>query len=259
MKKFKLLVLFFSIFTTLFVSCSTDETVDTQKSAALRIYLNEFKKVNGLTVKNTTASSNVCFEFVYPLTLSYNNGSTVTVANESQLYTVLDNETADLYVNGIAFPFQLIVQGNTTPITITNDDEFWDVINECGINSYDDFIVSGPCYEFVYPFSLLNNNNQTIRINSEQELFALFQSPNNNTYIVDFVYPFSVVYNNTTIQVDNEYEFAEINNDCNFSNCNCPSVINPVCVNMSGVIIEFPNACLAECAGFTSANFVNCN
>jgi hypothetical protein len=79
MKKFKLLVLIFSILTAILVSCSTDEIVETQKSDALRIYLNEYKKVNGLTGKNLTTNSNVCFEFVYPLTLSYNNGSTVTV------------------------------------------------------------------------------------------------------------------------------------------------------------------------------------
>lgn len=259
MKKFKILVLIFSVLTAILVSCSTDEIDETQKSDALRIYLNEYKKVNGLTGKNLTTNSNVCFEFVYPLTLSYNNGSTVTVQNESELYNLLDNETADLYINGIAFPFQLLVSGSTTPVTITNEVEFWEAINDCGINSYDDFIVSGPCYSFVYPFSMLTNTNQTIRVNNEQELFALFQSSNDNRYIVNFVYPFSVVYNNTTVQIDNEYEFAEINNDCTYSNCNCPEVINPVCVNISGVIIEFPNACLAECAGFSSANFVNCN
>ncbi len=251
-------MLFFSILTTVLVSCSKDETIDTQKSDALRIYINEFKIVNGLTDNNSTTNSTMCFEFVYPLTLSYNNGSKVTVQNESKLNDLLENETASLYINGVAFPFQLIITGSTTPVTIANEEELWEAINDCGINSYDDFIVSGPCYSFVYPFSLLTNTNQTIRINNQEELIALFQSATDNRYIVNFVYPFSVVYNNATVQIDNEYEFAEINNDCTYSNCNCPAEISPVCVNISGVIIEFPNACLAECAGFSSANFVNC-
>lgn len=51
MKKFKLLVLIFSILTAILVSCSTDEIVETQKSDALRIYLNEYKKSMDLLVK----------------------------------------------------------------------------------------------------------------------------------------------------------------------------------------------------------------
>ena len=60
-------------------------------------------------------------------------------------------------------------------------------------------------------------------------------------------------------QVNNEYEFTELNNNCTYSNCNCPDVIDPICVNVGGEIIEFPNACLAECAGYTTADFVACN
>jgi hypothetical protein len=33
----------------------------------------------------------MCFEFVYPLTFSYNDGTTVIVANESELIFILEN------------------------------------------------------------------------------------------------------------------------------------------------------------------------
>ena len=65
--------------------------------------------------------------------------------------------------------------------------------------------------------------------------------------------------NNTIIQINNEYKYSNLNNDCNYSNCNCPTDVNPVCVNVGGVIIQLSNACVAECAGYTTADFVKCN
>lgn len=259
MKKIKFLLLFCSILTTVLVSCSSsNETIETQQSSALRIFLNELKATNNISGKSTANDSNMCFEFVYPLTLSYNNGETVNVSNEADIINLLENETPELYINGIAFPFNLMVYGSTSPVIITDEAAFWDVIIACGMDTYDDYVISGPCYSIVYPLSFITNNNQTVTVNNEQELLALFQS-NNENYIVNFVYPVSVNYNNTTIQVNNEYEFEQLNNNCNNSNCNCPQDVNPVCVNVGGVIIEFTNACLAECAGYTTADFVNCN
>ncbi len=261
MKNIKFLLLFISILTTLFVSCSSgDDTVETQKSSALRIYLNEFKGVNNITGKNLATNATLCYEFVYPLTLAYNNGTTVTVSNETELISVLESETSELYINGIAFPFNLIAPGSTTAITISNESEFWSVINACDMDTYDDFITSGSCYSFVYPLSFIMSNNQTVTVNNDQDLINLVtQLGNDDNYIVNLVYPFSVNSNNTITQINNEYEYAQLNNDCNDSNCNCPTDVNPVCVNVGGVIIEFPNACVAECAGYTAADFVNCN
>jgi hypothetical protein len=261
MKNIKYLLLFIITLVSVFVSCSSsDETIETQKSNALRIYLNEFKGENNISGKNVAIDSDMCFEFVYPLTLAYNNGTTVTVSNETELIAVLENETSQLHINGIAFPFNLITPGSTTPITISNESEFWSVINACDMDTYDDYIALGSCYSFVYPFSFLMSNNQTVTLNNDQDLInLLMQLGNDNNYIVNLVYPFSVNNNNTIIQINNEYEFAQLNNDCNDSSCICPTVVNPVCVSISGVIIQFPNACVAECAGYTTADFVNCN
>jgi hypothetical protein len=261
MKNIKFLLLLTSILVSVFVSCSSgDETIETQKSSALRIYLNEFKQANNITGRSVATASDLCYEFVYPLTLSYNNGTTVSVFNETELIAVLESETSELYINGIAFPFNLIAPGSTTPITISNESEFWSVINACDMDTYDDYIAPGSCYSFVYPFSFLMSNNQTVTLNNEQDLLNLVtQQGNSDNYIVNLVYPFSVNSNNTIIQIDNEYEFAELNMDCDDNNCNCPTDVNPVCVNVGGVIITFPNACLAVCAGYTTSDFVNCN
>jgi hypothetical protein len=259
MKKLKLILVLFAAFTVIFQSCSSsDDVAEPQKSAALRIYLKEMKSAFNISGRTSSADPEMCFEFVYPITLSYNNGTTIVVTNENELISILENESSDLYIDGISFPFDILVAGSNTPVTIANEDDFWNAIENCDIDTYDDSISGNDCFTFVYPFSLLTNNNQTIAITNENTLLDLLEDINNDNYIIDFVYPFSVVFNNETVQIDNAFEFEELIYDCNSLNCPCPDVYEPVCVNIDGETIEFPNACTAECAGFTSADFVDC-
>lgn len=261
MKKLKLILVLFAVSTAIFQSCSSnDDSVNTEKSSALRMFLREMKAANNISGRTTSSDdSNMCFEFVYPITLSYNNGTTVAVSNQVELFSILENETDELYIDGISFPFEIIVAGSTSPVTIASEEGFWEVIQTCDMDTYDDVIGEGPCYTFVYPFSLMTMNNQVIVVTSEQALYNLIDDDNEDNYIVDFVYPFSVVSNNETIQIDNAYEYEQLMNDCVASNCNCPDVYAPVCVEIGGQVIEFPNSCIAECAGYSSDDFVDCN
>jgi len=260
MKKIKHLLILLLISSTILQSCSTSEdATDPQKSSALRIFLKEMKSAYNISGRTASDEPEMCFEFVYPLTLSYNNGTTVVVANQNELLTILENETSDLYIDGIDFPFDILVAGSTVPVTIANEEAFWDAIVNCDMDTYDDSIGENDCYTFVYPFSLLTSTNQTVVVTSESALYDLLDDDNEDNYIVDFVYPFSVVFNNETIQIDNAYEFEELISNCNSSNCNCPAVYDPVCVEVGGVFLEFPNECLAECSGYSSEDFVDCS
>jgi hypothetical protein len=260
MKKIKHLFILLLISSTILQSCSTSEdATDPQKSSALRIFLKEMKSAYNITGRTASDEPDMCFEFVYPLTLSYNDGTTVVVANQNELLAILENETSELYIDGISFPFDILVAGSTVPVTIADEEAFWNAIENCDMDTYDDSISENDCFTFVYPFSLVTNNNQTIVITSESALLNILDDDDNDdNYIVDFVYPFSIIINNETVQVDNAYEFEELIEDCSSSNCNCPDIDAPVCVNIGGETIEFPNACNAECAGFTSADFVDC-
>lgn len=259
MKKLKLILVLFAVSTAIFQSCSSnDESVNTEKSSALRIFLREMKAANNISGRNSSDDSDMCFEFVYPITLSYNDGNTVVVANENELLSILENESSELYIDGISFPFDILVAGSTAAVTIADEEAFWNAIENCDMDTYDDSINENDCFTFVYPFSLVTNNNQTIVITSESALLNILDDDNVDNYIVDFVYPFSVIINNETVQVVNAYEFEELIEDCYFSDCNCPDIDAPVCVNYDGETIEFPNACTAECSGFTSADFVDC-
>ncbi len=259
MKKLKHLVILLLAFSTVFQSCtSSDDVADPQKSTALRIFLKEMKSAYNITGRTSNDDPEMCFEFVYPLTLAYNDGTSVVVADENELLSILENETSELFIDGISFPFDILVSGSTVPVTIGDEEAFWEAIESCDMDTYDDSISENDCFTFVYPFSLVTNNNQTVVITSESALLDILDDSNDDNYIVDFVYPFSVLINNETVQVNNAYEFEELIEDCSSSNCPCPDIYAPVCVNVGGETIEFPNACTAECAGFTAADFVDC-
>ena len=179
MKKLKLILTLFAVLALIFQSCSSNEdSLEIEKSSALRMFLREMKVANNISGRTSSDDSNMCFEFVYPLTLSYNNGTTITVSSQVELFSILENETDALYIEGISFPFDIIVAGSTSPITITSEEGFWNVIQACDMDTYDDVIGEGPCYTFVYPFSLITINNQVIVITSEDALYNLIDDDN---------------------------------------------------------------------------------
>lgn len=247
--------------TAVLYSCTDNKPVEnevaTHKSFSLRATLNAIKKSNNVTGKDATENP-VCFEFVYPLTLSYNDGTTVAVASFEGLIDILSNETDTLYIEGIAFPFQVVVSNGATS-TIANEADFMALIETCGIETYDETVTTATCFEFQYPFSVINQNNETIVINSEAELNDLFSNSTEND-IYDLVYPVSVTYNGATVVVNDMYELMDLNDSCDDTTtpCNCTQEYAPVCVQTANGIVEYPNACYAECDGYTTADFVDC-
>ena len=261
MKHIKLLVLFFTVTTALFYSCSESNSQENEqiasKSSALRTVLNELKVQNNISGR-TVQSDVFCFDFVFPITLSYSDGTTVSIASPEQLLNVLTTENNNVFIDGIVFPFEVVVNATGANQEISNEADFWTLVDGCNFTTYDDLIVSGPCFEFIYPFSVVTIDEQTIAIPNEQALNDLFAAPSSTVVVADFVYPFSVIYNNETYVVNNSYDFSMMNANCS-SNCNCPDDYTPVCVDLGNEMITFTNACVAECFGYTVSQFVDCN
>lgn len=268
MKKLKVLFLFAAISLATLYSCTNGDSIEnevvTEKSFSLRTVLNELKKANNIAGRSATTETDVfCFEFVFPLNLSYNNGTVVSVSSMDGIIDLLSSETPSLYIEGIAFPFQvtLAAADSATPITISNEADFEALISSCGFETYEDYVTTGFCYEFVYPFSIIDQDGNTISIDSESELFDVITSSDEND-IYELVFPLSVTYEGATVVINDIYELFEMDNNCGDSSdpCICTEEYAPVCVaTPTGEIIEFPNTCHAECAGFTSADFVDCN
>lgn len=259
MKKDYLVILFFFFSVLGFYSCTDGEPIEkeftTTESIGLRVTLNNVKAEHNIDGREPSVSA--CFDFVYPIRLSYNNQTDVTVSSFEGLLTILTNENELLYINGISFPFQVVSDANGQITTISNEADFQNKIEDCGFTTFNDYIVNGPCYDFVYPFSVVNHANQTAVMTGQSQMLNII-SENNGNYILDIVYPFSVVKNNQTIVIQNAYQFFEFNDDC-YDPCNCAPIDEPVCVQTSSGILQFQNECIANCAGFATADFVNCN
>ncbi|RKS01936.1 hypothetical protein [Flavobacterium sp. 102] len=264
MKKIKILLLLLTVSVAGFYSCTDNDPVEnevvTSKSISLRTTLNEIKKANNINGKNelSTQDQAFCFNFVFPLNLSYNNGTVVTVSSYEGLIAVLTSETSTFYFEGIQFPFQVQQEGVIT--TIDDEAEFFALILDCNFPTVNNFVFDFTCYDIVYPISIINANNETVVIETQVELMQYVSTPTGvSTYQLNIVFPISIEQNGLTIVVNDLYEFFEINNDCAGSSCICTADFNPVCVETTNGTVMYSNACFALCDGFTEADFVTCN
>jgi hypothetical protein len=266
MKKIKALVLLLAISSAVFYSCSDNNPVENEvvasKSIALRSTLNYLKNANNPAGKDTTTTFDqaLCFNFVYPITLSYNNGTVITVANFEGLLEILVSENNELYIDGIVFPFQVQQEGAIT--TINNEAEFYALIQACDtIQTVNNLVFDFACYSIVFPIQIVNANNETITINTVAELmqYASATPIGNSTYQLNMVFPFSVTQNNQTIVINDLYEFFALNNDCDTSACICQEIYQPVCVWTGNGVSQYSNACFAECDGYDQNDFVDCS
>ncbi len=262
MKKIKILVFLVTLLSVSFYSCtdnnSVENEVEAKKSLSLRTVLNQIKKTENVAGRSAQ-DNEVCFEFVFPFSVSYNNGTVVEVTSYEGLLNLLETETGDLYIEGIVFPFQVLSNGET--VTVNNEDDFFALIELCDFETIDQEVTTTTsCFDMVYPFSVINQDNETVVVNNGDEFFNLFSE---NTYILDFVYPLVVSLNGENVTVDSMYELLELADQCDVvepDGCVCPEISDPVCVNIgNGDVVVFSNMCFAECAGFTSADVVDCS
>ena len=147
MKKLKLSI--FSILMVLFVftSCTNDDVIvdlpqNMQQSEIITTVMDLMSELydrNGNL--NSDNDFELCFDFVYPLELMFNNGTTVTVNSQEELIDVMMNSTEELYIVGIVFPFDVEVYNETTDaveiVTINNEEEFAALLESCDLGDGD--------------------------------------------------------------------------------------------------------------------------
>lgn len=260
MKKIKILVLLVAVSVATFYSCTDNNPIEnemvTQESIALRTTMNELKIANNISDRhaaNATASNPFCFSFVYPITLSYNTGTTVTVTSLEGLLNILASENPTLYISGISFPFQVMINGGVS--SVNNEGQFLSLIQSCGFNTINVDLLNSLCFDIVFPVTIVGPNNNNVTITSMQGFTAYLNNSSNGQ--VQIVFPMSVTYNNQTVVIDNLYELYQMINNCD--DCICPQVYQPVCVQTPTGTVEYGNSCYAICAGFSQSDFVSCN
>ncbi|WP_309641510.1 hypothetical protein [Flavobacterium sp.] len=264
MKTIKILLLLVAFSTVTFYSCSDENSIKnetvSQKSIALRTVLNKLKAENaapnrGAIISATPANPMLCFEFVYPITFSYNNGTAITATSLDGLLDILNNESSTLYLEGVVFPFQ--VQSGGAVQTITNEADLIALIIQCGLPTFNDDLQHTYCFDIVFPIHV-GSGGQLVTIGSQTDLNAYLNNPNSGSE-ADIIFPISVTYQNQITVIHSVYEFYDMVNNCNSSTCICTQEYAPVCVHTpNGGYLEFGNLCYALCAGYTQNDIVAC-
>lgn len=257
MKTIRLLLLFVAVSALTLYSCSDSDPIEnnanTQKSIALRTAVNEIKKANNITGRPADSADNpFCFQFVYPVTLSLSNGTNVTVTSFEGLVELLTGESTNLYVEGIAFPFQVTMQGQVS--TIGDEDEFIALLINCGFSTWNDDLDDSYCFDIVFPVSVTTPNG-TFEINTIAEFTSYLNTPANGQVQINF--PVQALYQGQVITLNNIYDTYDLINNCD--DCACTLEYEPVCVNTPNGTLTFGNLCHALCSGYTQNDIVSCN
>jgi hypothetical protein len=212
MKNIKLLLVLVTLSSVTLFSCSDNNSVEKEavvpsKSVSLRTHLSKMKINHNIDGKTATDT----FTFLFPVTFSYTNGTTVTVESNQALLNLLANETQTLYLDGVAFPFQIVVASDNSTTTVTTESGYETVLENNNIPTVNSIATQSTCFNFIYPISVIDQNNQPVVINNDTEL-ASYASTHNP---INFVYPFTVLAIDsqgvTTVIVDNLYDFLNLN------------------------------------------------
>lgn len=257
MKSIRLL-LFLALTAVAFNSCSDSDPIQNnnaaEESIALRTMVFELKKANGINNRMQDANP-FCFDFVYPVNFTFSTGTSISAETFAGLMEIIANETPQIYLEAIEFPFDVMHSGAIE--TISTEEEFTALLEECGFNTFSDDLQSSFCFDIIFPIQIFAPDQTLVTINSNEELQAHIENPTNGI-VTPIVFPISVVYENQTIVIDNIYEFYQLVGDCS-NDCICTQEYVPVCVQTANGVFEFGNMCYAMCAGYTQNDLVNCN
>ena len=149
MKKYVKLIFGFFIILVISIACTNDdsniELAEVHQSTSIQNALNQLRSYyheDGTLNEDMNPTNNLvfdfCFEFIYPLSLSYNNEVIVTVNSIEELVNVIINSSQELYITGVVFPFDVTlydIESNELIIqTINNEEEFSNLIANCYFN-----------------------------------------------------------------------------------------------------------------------------
>lgn len=214
----------------LHVSCSQDgdidqevALVDTQTSSSLRVALEKFRE-NAQeagrrpvsTSFNKHSENGLCFQFVYPITLSYNDNSQVVVADYEQLLEVILSETLALHITGIAYPFSVDNHNYGMRQTISGETAFQALLENCGYQNIDfDFVIQevGTCFNINYPVTLIVNDAE-VSFSSQEDVQMYFMTTS-GIESISVGYPLRVTLVETSVEVmiSDDYELIYLIKD----------------------------------------------
>ena len=216
MKKFSFILISFLTITTLFMtSCkkeieSIDNTEQVQESALVKSVIKSLR--NGTSQSDNPAQDQItyaisnyfCFDFVYPISVIYSDGTVESLADDSEFAQAIANQSNQNYIIDYVYPFDILQDGTIT--TINNETDFMDAVDDC-FTLVNFTLAQMSCFDLVYPVSVELSDGSIVTANTQQEFEALFGSQNGSP--VDMVYPFDIIEDGVTITIQNMIDFQD--------------------------------------------------
>jgi hypothetical protein len=163
--------------------------------------------VNGNTDSSQNPSGNMvldfCFEFVFPIDFYMSNNTTNTINSIEELVEVLLESNDDLYINDIAYPFDVWIFNDDNDsievLTIENDEIFSSLLDECEFELDE----NNNCYEVYDPVCVEINdiNGETIILVYPNDCYASLDGFSENDFLED-------------CEIDDEVDGGLFDNDC---------------------------------------------
>ena len=185
-----------------------DPTLFSQSNAIISL----FNEIN----QGTTDLSELCFEFLYPVTFKTASDVILEIESEEGLQELIESQTSGFFVNQVSFPLTIFANEE---MLISNEFEFQEKLHLCNIDLFPRLlsVFHGECLELEYPLTITIDSAETTEVDSFESLTNAFedQSP---FFLLDFSYP---VNNLTTGQAfQNDFELFSSLNECQ----SCPGI-----------------------------------
>jgi len=194
------------------------------------------------------------FEFQFPLSVTTDDGEVITIENEDALFELFedcydDYEECDINIVEVE---NLLFSCDVIEIEIYSmNGEIVD-INAATFNDGNELVVNGePAVTDLGSWSLTETNDGGVILDMSQLL--TFTTLNGSWELVDCDYD-SLEFSNGEYML-----YVDIGCEDDEDDCECPDIYAPVCIDTGSEVYVFDNMCEAECEGFTQADVVDCD
>ena len=188
---------------------------------------NALAMVSNQNSESNTDTLGECFTFNFPLTVNVPGEGDQVVANEEELFDLLNaymeeaGEDAAEFPT-LVFPLDVTLEDGTTQ-TVQNDEELFAIFEACypieegeggGEEEGGEGEELSPCFEFVYPITVVSNGEETV-LESEEDWALLMDTTSEEPLYYEVVFPIDVTMEDGSTQtLNNEDELSALFEEC---------------------------------------------
>ena len=217
--KFKLIFMAFAI-TALLTSCEKEVEENETEEYNTELSENESENSDNNSENESDVGESDCFDFIYPIEISYPDGTIKSIDSDSLLEIALDEweefSQDTLGELSLVFPIDVILEDDTE-IQIIDELSYEDLYNSCeeGEEGEDE----DDCFELLYPVTVIYPDGTSAVANSYQELDQLeemWEDSNPDTEEEPILlFPVEIVLNDGTItEVATEQDLEDLEDNC---------------------------------------------